>query len=595
MIPKWLPPLDREHPSPTNLEIVYTKEDVRYLFEKFPSMDDALRIQLQYYIDAKYDGFETPWMEIIENKTDESYDIIDAMIDRRGETFLMENTSDECGILLKAIEFHAPFELVNKIIDIGNGTPILTKTGPIPVFLHLIEESDFYSKEHFHAFIAKMVDLCGYPILFDDTCNNNSPISEMVTKFADDVETLNFLLSIMKQGGDDIFRGQDKNGLCSVLHHACNEDDISLDIIDTILKEGGKEIVLLTDEFGFTALMNDNCNSDVIHRLLDIGGKDLVLIQDSMGVSVLQYTPLLIIHSLNVFQRMLHLGGKDLVMLRDHGGCLPLHEYCKNVHFENGAREFMIDEVIKIGGQEQMYIEDKLGQTALHHECYKKTSCFNIVKKFIQFDPLLLMKTNHNGLIPLHEFIIAEKDIYEAPLAELIVREKNIHEVENKIVLTYLLHIGIECEIGGDLGIGGLFTSTNERVKNSINKTWDRVILPCLEEDMRKILPSQPVLHAAIVANASADVIRSITKKLKYCLRDSLGRLAINIAAEHSMEWDNGMKEIAESTQIGPENELDEGTGLYPFMLAATGMESDFNTIYELTRRCPQLVKFAMH
>ncbi len=49
------------------------------------------------------------------------------------------------------------------------------------------------------------------------------------------------------------------------------------------------------------------------------------------------------------------------------------------------------------------------------------------------------------------------------------------------------------------------------------------------------------------------------------------------------------MKDLVEKQEMG---HVDISTGLYPFMLAATGFHIDLDTLFEMTRYRPELVRF---
>ena len=52
--------------------------------------------------------------------------------------------------------------------------------------------------------------------------------------------------------------------------------------------------------------------------------------------------------------------------------------------------------------------------------------------------------------------------------------------------------------------------------------------------------------------------------------KDKDGRLPLHVAIDKGLYWEGGIKEIAEANYDAI-SEIDEVTGLYPFMLAAVG------------------------
>ena len=73
---------------------------------------------------------------------------------------------------------------------------------------------------------------------------------------------------------------------------------------------------------------------------------------------------------------------------------------------------------------------------------------------------------------------------------------------------------------------------------------------------------------------------------------DSDGRLPIHLAAESGKEWENGVQSLALAFPSGVST-VDPVSGLYPFMIAATGAMSDLDCIYELLRFAPQHIGVA--
>ena len=77
-------------------------------------------------------------------------------------------------------------------------------------------------------------------------------------------------------------------------------------------------------------------------------------------------------------------------------------------------------------------------------------------------------------------------------------------------------------------------------------------------------------------------------------IRDVDNRLPLHVASAFGLKWSDGMDYVLEANVAALE-EKDEKTGLYPFMLAATGTassgcESDLDTIFELLRLNPTMI-----
>jgi hypothetical protein len=76
-------------------------------------------------------------------------------------------------------------------------------------------------------------------------------------------------------------------------------------------------------------------------------------------------------------------------------------------------------------------------------------------------------------------------------------------------------------------------------------------------------------------------------------IRDGAGRLPIHIATEMGICWDEGIGLIAFANDEGLE-EKHCVTGIYPFMMAATGRSKDLNTIFRILRQKPEVLVKAM-
>ncbi len=71
-------------------------------------------------------------------------------------------------------------------------------------------------------------------------------------------------------------------------------------------------------------------------------------------------------------------------------------------------------------------------------------------------------------------------------------------------------------------------------------------------------------------------------------IQDNKSRYVLHTAAENGLGWSNGLELILNANEEVLECR-DEVTGLFPYMLAASGERSDLDSIYELLRRNPGL------
>ena len=195
----------------------------------------------------------------------------------------------------------------------------------------------------------------------------------------------------------------------------------------------------------------------------------------------------------------------------------------------------------------------------------------------------------------------------------------------------HLLKKGVQYCISGEYGIGGLIdfsmlNASSYRDKIFGHQQWDEVILPMLKLDVTYI-SSLPILQAAIIKEVPKQIMKSMIDSFncvttkdgsnrypidvacsvyggEQLLQWSKGmniiissfanvtnRSKISVAAEYGLHWTNGMDEIVNEFEGAIGDEVDEVTGFHLFALAAAGKKSDLNSIYELARRCPQLVR----
>merc|ERR1712045_46926 len=130
-----------------------------------------------------------------------------------------------------------------------------------------------------------------------------------------------------------------------------------------------------------------------------------------------------------------------------------------------------------------------------------------------------------------------------------------------------------------------------------------------------------PILQAAIINKAHPHIIKDMVNFFTQSVStvDSLGQYPIDVAVQHRLSWDDGMKDIVEAfgsdQQFTPlmcakhglsweggmmhiledieENDMerkDEETGLYLFMLAAVGGQYnyDLGSVFHLIQASPR-------
>jgi hypothetical protein len=260
---------------------------------------------------------------------------------------------------------------------------------------------------------------------------------------------------------------------------------------------------------------------------------------------------------------------------------------------------------IVIGGRELVIMIDNDGGTALHWACCQNASIDTI-----------------NALIDIGgNFLLTANGFYDGnfPLLTLL----NSHQSTNSInKASSLISSGIiQDQVGGEFGIGGLFNFASEEGQQRIFQHWNNTIPPALEMNAT-LISRQPILQAAIIVRTPLHLIQDIISQfgcivtqdsrgrypIDVAVTEGLGwgdgiedivhthreasfvdwqgqaRLMINVATLHGLKWENGMEEVSVESREEVGN-ADALTGLFPFMLAATGESSDLSSIYELMLR----------
>ena len=146
-----------------------------------------------------------------------------------------------------------------------------------------------------------------------------------------------------------------------------------------LLRIGGKDLALLKDNQGYTALMYGYPSEGMIDLLLQTGGKDLVKSQDNNGNTFF--------HCFKIEQesylKVLDIGGKEVLMLKNQQGQSALHCLC-TVQVNEKNRVKMIDKFIRVGGKDLVCMKDNYGATALHYECSRSRSDLVIVRMLLE-------------------------------------------------------------------------------------------------------------------------------------------------------------------------------------------------------------------
>jgi hypothetical protein len=399
---------------------------------------------------------------------------------------------------------------------------------------------------------------------------------------------------------------------------------ISVDAIRMMLDIGGPDRFMTCMEGGYVYTEGDtelhrmvcskNESIDAINALINRGGKQLVLARNVHGETALSMMCRENPSNTAIMNKLISVGGEKLVMATMTSGSTALQWAC-----ERGVSNEIINKLIDIGGKRLVVKANAESSTALHDACLWNAS-IDMINKMVD--------------IGGKELLAAKCSFGHYGLANLIMSDDL--EVDNRInKIISLISKGIQYQIGGEFGIGGLFNLATDEVQDLIYKNWNEFVVPALDIDIAlckdvdmSICSKQPILHAAIISKAPLCIIRQMINKFD-CIstEDSMGRypidvavkeglkwddgmkdivhaftdstvvqgqtrLMINVAALHGLKWENGMKEVTleNINQIASSN-VDTLTGLFPFMLAATGDNSDLDAIYELLRANPKSVQ----
>ena len=142
---------------------------------------------------------------------------------------------------------------------------------------------------------------------------------------------------------------------CSKSTEGINRRCAPADVVKALLNIGGKELVMMTDEYDLTALHNacrDGTSYDGIKTLIDVGGKDLVMVEDC---------------------------GFD-----DHGAT-ALHYLCSNIYKHSKVAD-KIKLLLEVGDANFLLSTKDIGgvgKTPLQHATEKRAATSNRIKNLL--------------------------------------------------------------------------------------------------------------------------------------------------------------------------------------------------------------------
>ena len=489
----------------------------------------------------------------------------------------------------------SPLEMIDTLIDIGGRELVMSTDVAGQSALHFASSNDVSIE-----LLNRLIEVGGKELVLSSTSQPNG-MNTLQTALNMNVKTrIETIDSLIKVGGKELVMTKYSEEFNMSILHLAFLVHASDDVVKRLIEVGGRDILMATEFNGNTALHSaceDDASVDVVERMIELGGKELIMVKNSRGETALHTAS----HhaSVDVVESLIKFGEKDLFMEEDFDEKTALHVAVQY------ASSDVVKKLIELGGKNLIMKKDSDGKNALHTACEQEDISYRLILRLVEVGGKEALEDN-------------ETDDGETPLG-IVLEHMKFHDC----IFQYLIVKGLEFKVGGEFGIGGLFNTwaCHDYVK------WADKFAPFLEWiiQMREFNPL-PILHAAIKSELPFEIIQDIINRFEFSLTvvDSLGRnpiqvindayhddypkqkliitaftkgkrrLPINLAALYGVKWSWGVKGLMEESLVNDENWQDGETGLYPFMLAAMGgesVESDLDTIYELARRMPELVK----
>lgn len=305
----------------------------------------------------------------------------------------------------------------------------------------------------------------------------------------------------------------------TALHWAC-EMNLSMDVIQCLVEQGGKKLVMIEDDNGVTA---QSKSGDVMDYLIRVGGEKKKaipkrptilhdLIQDKMFEEAEAY---LDDEKINLY------GKRSALAHSDKDGWTPLmFAVLKN------APDSIIEKMIIIGGSEILSMTNKWDNIALLYALAENKS-FDIIKMFIERGggAECVTKAYGKGLTPLHwackysarldivQFLINEGEKYFPYDGRLQLVSMKSHYRQVPLHLT--------CSNGPDTSIAVV----------KLLLDCDDKVLQVRDKDSK--LP----LHIACEENVSFDIIKCLvdrdSNKENLLMGDNNGKIPLYLACEN--------------------------------------------------------------
>ena len=185
----------------------------------------------------------------------------------------------------------------------------------------------------------------------------------------------------------------------SVLHHLCRQDLPCLEFISYILDIGGKDITMIQDEDGYTALHDLSCcasssiNLEVMKMMVEVGGQNLLTVQNEFGSTAL-HCHCDCLPNLDMVKLMTEVGGLDMLMLQNNSGNTALHCLCDTASPSLELVKLMVE----VGGLKLVMSRNGVGATTFQHHCFKNSSpSTDLLRYLIDVGGLELLKCRNKA------------------------------------------------------------------------------------------------------------------------------------------------------------------------------------------------------
>ncbi len=183
---------------------------------------------------------------------------------------------------------------------------------------------------------------------------------------------------IEASGGYDIILNMNEN--CQTpLHEACSRSNASITIVKKLIcLGGGNEYIRMENIDGRNALHLSYMNGapvDVVNYLLKVGGKDILFETDKQGLNHLQLA-CMNGASNDIVKRFAAFGGRELVLGSDKTCKNPLLIACAN----NGITIDVIKEFVAMGGKDIVHLQNEWKENILHLLCSNELVSVDVVR-----------------------------------------------------------------------------------------------------------------------------------------------------------------------------------------------------------------------